>query len=455
MLLVAARVGALAAAVAAAVVGWRSRQVLRSCEVGARYDVVVVGGGIFGAWSALQVARRGRSACLVERFGPGHARGSSHGDGRIYRFAYSEEHYVDMMALALVDWRSVDGVGRRVLRETGGVSMYAPPSESDGGARSHASHGDRASLAAIYAKKGLAHETLNASELSARFPQFSPPPGTLALYQPNFGVLYASKALDAVWRSLSRAGGRVLANATVLGVDSESAREGALVRTDRGDLRAGAVVVAPGAWLSEVARDWFSVDIPTTVTAETVSYFAPKDRFSALSHDHEDMPLFISDEANGLGALGYYGIPAVDVPGVKVSAHHAGYVLEDPSKRPAAVGGDGADAAAEAAAAENKAAVRAANMAFVEKVFPHLNPVPFRDENCLYTATRDMDYVIDVVAPNVVLAGGGSGHGFKMAPAVGAAAAALALGEDPPFDTGPFRLDRPGLRATKFAGQRK
>ena len=43
------------------------------------------------------------------------------------------------------------------------------------------------------------------------------------------------------------------------------------------------------------------------------------------------------------------------------------------------------------------------------------------------------------------MAGGGSGHAFKMGPAIGDAAAALALGVKPPFSLETFRLDRPAL----------
>ena len=93
------------------------------------------------------------------------------------------------------------------------------------------------------------------------------------------------------------------------------------------------------------------------------------------------------------------------------------------------------------------AAIVDANKRFVEAFFPHLDPAPFLNDHCLYTSTPDLDYVIDTVPgfPNVVLAGGGSGHAFKMGPAIGDAAAALALGVKPPLSLETFRLDRPAL----------
>ena len=142
------------------------------------------------------------------------------------------------------------------------------------------------------------------------------------------------------------------------------------------------------------------------------------------------------------------------VGGVKVSAHYCGPHVPDPDARPRGAGGVGAhgDAAAEAAAAARVAEVVASNARLVGASCPHLETAPLRSQSCLYTSTADHDYVLDLVPPSrlpaaaagvrVVLMGGGSGHAFKMAPALGDCAAALALGEDPPLDLRPFAMPR-------------
>ena len=55
------------------------------------YDAAVVGAGVFGAWTALELARRGKSVVLLEAFGPGHSRSSSGDESRIIRMGYGAD----------------------------------------------------------------------------------------------------------------------------------------------------------------------------------------------------------------------------------------------------------------------------------------------------------------------------------------------------------------------------
>jgi sarcosine oxidase, subunit beta len=59
-----------------------------------------------------------------------------------------------------------------------------------------------------------------------------------------------------------------------------------------------------------------------------------------------------------------------------------------------------------------------------------------------YDMTPDAHPIIGEVAAGIYAACGFSGHGFMQSPAVGAAVAAELLGETPPFDLTPYRLDR-------------
>ena len=102
------------------------------------------------------------------------------------------------------------------------------------------------------------------------------------------------------------------------------------------------------------------------------------------------------------------------------------------------------DAAAEDLSRQRVEAVIESTSRFVRETFPHVQPEPFRTQSCLYTSTPDHDYVLSGVPghPRAVLVGGGSGHAFKMAPAIGDCAAALALGTEAPLRLERFQLDR-------------
>ena len=284
------RLGAAAAAAAIAALAHARRKASTSRQV---YDVMVVGGGVLGVWSAVEAAKQNASVALLDQYDAGHGKGSSHGDGRIYRFAYAEDLYVDspsgstqtllrlpsrasakiienglrfgrrrrpqvdMMDLALERWRDLDE-GGDILSKTGGVSLYSG-AESD---TSYASHGAYEGLRDLYARRGLAHETWTADELSEKFPQFAAADGnTTALFQPDFGVLFATPAVKKAWALARQLGVDARENAAATGVARKKDGTVEVRVAGGGVVRGKAVVVAPGAWLTNVAATWFGLDV--------------------------------------------------------------------------------------------------------------------------------------------------------------------------------------------------
>ena len=62
------------------------------------YDCIVIGAGGVGSAALYYLARRGTRVLGIDRFPPGHDRGSSHGDTRIIRMAYFEHpDYVPLL----------------------------------------------------------------------------------------------------------------------------------------------------------------------------------------------------------------------------------------------------------------------------------------------------------------------------------------------------------------------
>ena len=229
-----------------------------------------------GAWTAAMAAKRGGvSVALADQFEPAHDRGSSHGDGRIFRLAYHQDHYVDMMLHALPLWKQLqEFAGEPLMATTGGLNI-----EPRSGASEVPRAGGLADLQQLYERRGFAHEMLSAAEVNERWPQFGLSDELQALYQPDFGVLFASRCVGAAWKFAASLGVEVHPawRAASLAPDEEGGG-GWCVTSEAGlTLRAKAVVFAPGAWLTPLARRLFGLEIPTTVTAETVSYFAPRE----------------------------------------------------------------------------------------------------------------------------------------------------------------------------------
>eukprot|EP00746_Dinoflagellata_sp_MGD_P054230 gnl/MRDRNA2_/MRDRNA2_237779_c0_seq1.p1 gnl/MRDRNA2_/MRDRNA2_237779_c0~~gnl/MRDRNA2_/MRDRNA2_237779_c0_seq1.p1 ORF type:complete len:248 (+),score=40.94 gnl/MRDRNA2_/MRDRNA2_237779_c0_seq1:114-746(+) len=198
-----------------------------------------------------------------------------------------------------------------------------------------------------------------------------------------------------------------------------------------------------------MAAQFFGLEISTRVSAEEVCYYAPQ-KSAGIDHSYHSMPVFSASIDNGLGPQGYYGLPMIDVPGIKASAHYCGPTV-DPDARPTSAGGFGFNRGIppkeEASAKARVKAVIDSTNRFVSATFPHVEHKPLQTQSCLYTATPDHDYVIDKVPgfSRVVLAGGGSGHAFKMGPAIGDCCAALVMGEEVPLSIDRFSIQRDAL----------
>ena len=302
------------------------------------YDVAVVGGGVMGAFTALAAARRGASVALLDQFSAGHPHGSSHGDGRIYRLAYTQDHYVDMMLHALPLWQQLEAeIGRPLMARTGGLSI------------ARAASGSLDELGALYARRGFDHEWLSAGAVNARFPQFGLTEGEHeALFLGDFGVLFASRCVEAAWERVAALGADVRSPFRLAALRDDGDSATVVEGEDGQAVRARAVVLALGAWLSPTAARLFGLQIPTKVTSEVVSYYAPK-AGCEIDHTHRSMPCFLPSELdfpNEVGTQGYYGLPMIGtadgIAGVKCSAHYSGPMVH-PDARPETAGGSAAN----------------------------------------------------------------------------------------------------------------
>jgi len=85
------------------------------------FDVVVIGAGVFGTWTAWHLAKRKQRVLLVEAYGPAHTRASSGGESRIIRMGYGrDEIYTRWSQNSLVQWKKLFATaGDRLFQQTG------------------------------------------------------------------------------------------------------------------------------------------------------------------------------------------------------------------------------------------------------------------------------------------------------------------------------------------------
>jgi sarcosine oxidase len=365
------------------------------------FDVAVVGLGAMGSAAVCQLARRGRRVIGIDRFEPGHAFGSSHGVTRIIRLGYYEHpSYVPLLRCAYTLWRELEAAcGLPLLRVTG-IAEIGPPggmlvTGTLAAARLHA----------------LPHTVLAATDLMRRLP-FRVPADHVGVLQPDGGVLRPEPAILAHLALAQAAGAELRTRESVRAIAPWAG--GVRVKTDRGDIEAGAAIVAAGPWMQRLLPD---LDLPLRVTRQVMAWFQPLD---AALFAPDRFPVFLLESRHGV----HYGFP-LDDAGVKVAKHHHGDEVVDP------------DSCDRAVSSADEIIIRSA----LAEHLPAANGPLKSAQTCLYTMTPDGDFVIDRKGPIVVVSAC-SGHGFKFAPVIGEIVADLATTGATSHDISRFRLDR-------------
>jgi glycine/D-amino acid oxidase-like deaminating enzyme len=398
-------------------------------------QIVVFGAGAFGGWTALELLRRGARVRLVDPWGPGNPRASSGGETRVIRATYgSHEIYTAMAARSLRLWRAhEERFQQQLLRLTGALWMFGRDNPFVG------------ISAAALGRHGLALHSLSVADARRRYPQIDFSGISSTLVEPEAGYLFARRACEHVAEVVIAEGGEYIVGSAAAPVGlSGPARSIRLA--DGSDVAADAFVFACGPWLGALFPD--VVGGLVAATRQEVYYFrippAPgaglstearsaKGERGALDvrFSGERLPVWLE-----FGDRFIYGIPGDAEAGFKAADDTPGPPI-DPTSDPRTPTESGV----------------CAMSAFLARRFPDLAGAPLqRAEVCQYESTPDAHFIIDrhPRASNVWFAGGGSGHGFKMGPAIGQIVASLVLGDsavDPAF--GLARFATPPARGWK------
>jgi sarcosine oxidase len=371
------------------------------------FDVAIIGLGVVGSAALAALAQRGRRVVGIDRFAPGHDRGSSHGATRVIRLGYFEHpSYVPLVRAAYPLWRELEARSAQLLLSITGILEIGVP-ESDlvaGTLRSSRLH-------------ALPHEILDAASLMERFPAFRVPDEFVGVFQPDGGFVRAEPAVAAFQALARRTGAELRMEERVLAI--EPYRDGVRVTTPHGDVLAECAIVAAGPWLKSLLPQ---LPVPIRVTRQVLGWFEPADHAAAW-FAAERFPVFLLQNQDGV----FYGFPA-DGDGVKVAKHYHREELVDPDHYDRAI------------SAADEAVIRVALKAHV----PDANGRLLAARTCLYTMTPDGDFILDRLpgCPEIIVAAPCSGHGFKFAPVIGEILADLAVEGRTEHDISRFSLKR-------------
>lgn len=370
------------------------------------YDAIVLGLGGMGSATLYHLARRGQRVLGLERYDLVHEYGSSHGLTRIIRLAYWEHPtYVAMLRRAYELWRELEGLaGERLLHITG--SIDAGPEDGlifQGALKSSELH-------------GLVHEVMDGDELHRRYPGYRLPKQIKCLYQPEGGFLLPERCDVAHVEQALALGAEVRCREEVLDWEMKGGR--VQVRTSRGRYEAGRLVVCAGPWASKMIPELAGLAVPERQVLAWLQPTRPE-RFRPAA-----FPVFNLEVEEGR----FYGFPSFLIPGFKFGKYHHRGENVDP---------DTVNRNPEPADEELL-------RSFARRYFPEGEGPTIMLKACMFTNTPDRHFILDRHPdhPEISIAAGFSGHGYKFCSVIGEVMADLAQEGRSRHDIEFFRLGR-------------
>ena len=381
--------------------------------------LIVVGAGAFGGWTALSLQRAGAQVTLVDAWGAGHSRSSSGDESRVIRTMYNgNETYTRMVQEAFSLWAEAEARWQQpVLTRTGAIYLF---------------EGDDAFATQsipIMRNLGIPVEEVALADARRRWAQIRFDGIRRAYWEPGAGFLAARASCEMVRQEFVRAGGTwQLARVTQGGIRNTTLHE--LTLADGSRLSADGYIFACGPWMGQLFPEEIGPGI-TSTRQEVVFFGTPA---GDLRYDAAQCPVWVH-----FGARRIYGIPGNDRRGFKIADDTAGPITNPTTVerivRPATI---------------------ATARALLARRFPGLVDAPVLESRvCQYESSPLGDFLLDrhPVATNVWFAGGGSGHGFKMGPAIGERLRAQVLDGVAPAPI--FSYARFAEERTKLTGQRR
>jgi len=347
----------------------------------ARYagdTVAVIGGGVMGLCTAVELSEQGTAVELFERSTIANKHGGSGGVGRIFRLTYPEPEMVSLLAETIPLWDRLEGrLDQRLRSITGGLD-YGDDAATE-----------RFSQALMAC--GQDYRWIDESDAAAAWPDLEL--NSRVLWQPDAAVIHSERVLSACVNSLRERG---------VAVHEETCVDALVLSGDRVELTIDGqtrdfsqVVVCAGGHTNELCSEFF--DLPTIRTTQEFT----------LSFDcdpqGDPFPIACDYRIPPMPGESYFWLPCE--PGrMKVGAFATGAMIE----------------LSQAGEGECPAQLEEVLRSYASATFTGGGPLINAElAPCTYDFSPDEWFYARAAADGRVIAAGGfSGHGFKFAPYV-------------------------------------
>nr|WP_306427846.1 FAD-dependent oxidoreductase [Brevibacterium sp. 50QC2O2] len=355
----------------------------------------IIGAGLAGASAAWHLARTGAEVVLLERDRPASVLGSSHGSARIFRYAYPDPFYADLVVQARTAWDKLEAEsGRRLITPSGSLDFGAVR--------------DPHALARTLESVGVEHELLSAAAAQERWPMLDF--DTDVLWHPGAGVIDAESTVNAMVELACAAGATLKTDWEVASV-TRGPRAGYTLTSATGEtISAAEVMVAAGGWLPRLLGGLdlpagFADRLPEFEVKQENAYHFPYADPAATGETpaggSTSWPTFIY-KGESFQAYSLPGGRDADFRGQKIAEYNGGKAIDsaadqdrliDPVNRERVTG-------------------------FVREFVPGLETTPYAETTCLFTNVPRDDMIIDR-AEGITIISPCSGQGAKFAPLFG------------------------------------
>ena len=348
---------------------------------------MIVGAGVFGASAALELRKRGHNVTLLDPGPVPHVLAASTDISKVLRMDYgADEFYMELMEAAFEGWDQWNAAwGEPLFHQTGMLLLASAPMAPGG--FEHDSY-------QLLRARGHHPERLSAAQIQARFPAWNPVDHPEAYFNPRAGWAESGEVVARLIAQAKKLGVKLIAGAEMRSLIEEGSRVLGVRTADGREFEAESVVVAAGAWSPALLPQ---LQDHVWSTGQPVFHFRVED---VESFQPPKFVVWSADIAN----TGWYGFPALDDGTVKVANHGPG--RRQPEAEPRQV----------------DSGYEEMFRAFFRRSLPALAEAPMISNRlCMYCDTWDGDFWIDYDPDRegLLVAAGGSGHGFKFAPMLG------------------------------------